>query len=224
MHFYEELHAPLLHVFTSLPMGAGVEAPVVVAPTGLWFGKMPLIIAIDAHSPAGRKVFGETEAERQANQAFLQAIVPPLSLIGRFVYHQVLPHKTLMYPVVSYGAPAWERALLWMAYPIWRFALSKGFGDAPSEIAAAPTSIEAGMDLIEQELQRRGGTPFLSGQSAGGIDVVVAGLLSPVIFPANYGGKLPNLADTPETLRDFVARARARPAGRLALATYETAR
>ena len=221
--FYEELHAPLFHIAASIPAGAGIEAPVVVAPTGPWFGKMGIIYAVDAHSAPGRKIFGETEAERLANESFLNRLVPPLGVIGRYAYHLILPNKRVMYPVASWGAPLWERVGLYLLYPLWRFILSKSFGDSPDQIAEAPKMIEQGMTIIEEELARRG-TPFLGGEAAGGIDVVVSALLSPVIFPPQYGGKLPALKDVPKTMQDFVRRTRDRPAGRLALATYATAR
>lgn len=220
---YEELHAPLLHIFTTIPMGAGIGAPAIVTPDGLWTGKLGIVKAIDAHSPPGRRVFGETEAERLANEAFLAALMPRLNQIGLFVYRQVLPNKAVMYPIATYGAPAWERAFIDRFYPIWRFALTLAVGGLPKLIREAPARIEDGLAFIDAELARRGG-PFLCGDRPGGVDVVVAALLSPVIFPDQYGGKLPRLADTPLELQQFVARARERPAGRLALAAYATVR
>lgn len=220
---YEELHAPLLHIFTTIPMGAGIGAPAIVTPDGLWVGKLGIVKAVDAHSPPGRRVLGETEPERLANEAFLVALMPRLNLIGLFVYRLVLPDKRIMYPIATYGAPAWERAFIDRLYPVWRFAMGLAVGGIPKLIREAPDRIEAGLAFIDAELERRGG-PFLCGDRPGGIDVVVAALLSPVIFPDQYGGTLPRLADTPQELQQFVARTRDRPAGRLALATYATAR
>lgn len=220
---YEEFHAPLLHIFTTIPMGAGIGAPAIVTPDGLWTGKLGIVQAVDAHSPPGRKVFGETDPERLANEAFLRALMPRLNLIGAFVYHLILPNKRVMYPIATSGAPAWERAFVHWLYPVWRFALLLALAGIPRLIRAAPARLEEGLAFIEAELGRRGG-PFLCGERPGGADVVVAALLSPLIFPDQYGGKLPRLVDTPQELQQFVARTRDRPAGRLALATYATAR
>src|SRR5204863_8088639 len=110
IEYYAEFHAPLLHIFTTIPMGAGIGAPAIVTPQGLWKGKLDITQAIDAHAPPGRRVFGETEAERRENEAFVQALMPRLNLIGEFVYHLILPDKRLMYPIATYGAPAWEAA------------------------------------------------------------------------------------------------------------------
>jgi glutathione S-transferase len=220
---YEEFHAPLLHIFTTIPMGAGIGAPAIVTPDGLWKGKLGIVQGVDAHSPPGCRVFGETDAERAANEAFLRALMPRLNLIGEFVYHLILPNKAVMYPIATFGAPAWERAFVDHLYPVWRFALGLALGGVPKLVREAPARIEDGLDFLEAELARRGG-PFLAGNQPGGVDVVVAALLSPLVFPEQYGGQLPRLADTPQELQRFVARVRDRPAGRLALATYARAR
>jgi hypothetical protein len=223
--FYEEFHVPLLSMPATLLAGGGFEAPVLVRPgQPPWTAKMGMILGVDAYGPPGRRVFGESEPERSANQAFLQKIVPPLNPIGTFCYHYILPHKELLYPVASFGAPAWELAVLRWAYPVWRAALGRALDGTPAQVAQAKASIESGLDIIDQELDGRGGKPFLSGDEPGGIDVVVAALLSPVTWPPQYGGMLPPLAQTPQELQAFVMQTRARPAGRLALQTYEKIR
>jgi glutathione S-transferase len=222
--FVEELHAPFLHVLATLRVGGGMEAPVIVTPQGVWTTLMGICEAIDARSPAGRKVFGETEADRLANAAFLQQL---MTLTGaplrRYVYHKVLPDKRVMYPLATFGAPAWERAFVYWLYPLWRTLLSKGLGDKPAQLEEAPKLGEQGLTLIEDELARRG-TPFLAGAQPGGVDIVTAAVMSPAIFPPQFGGKLPALEDVPKDLRDFVLAARDRPAGRLILETYARVR
>ncbi|HZK98863.1 MAG TPA: hypothetical protein VFC47_03095 [Caulobacteraceae bacterium] len=222
--FVEQFHAPLLHVLATTRVNGGVEAPVVVTPDGVWVTLMGIMEGIDAHSPAGRKVFGESEGDRLENEAFLAQLMPLFGdPLRRYVYHLVLPNKRVMYPLASAGAPAWERAVVYWFYPVWRVLLSRALGDAPADIAAAPGIIEQGMALVDAELARRGGR-YLAGEAQGGIDVVVAALMSPAVFPPQYGGRLPDLADVPSELRDFVTRNRDRPGGRLALATYASVR
>lgn len=222
--FEEELHAPLLHVLATLRVGGGVEAPVMVTSDGVWTTLMGIMQPIDVRAPAGRKIFGEHEAERLANEAFLQQVMPILGdPLRRYVYHKVLPDKRVMYPLASYGAPAWERAFVYWLYPLWRWLLGRALGDTPAQLAEAPKLIEQGLDLVDAEIARRG-TPFLSGDAPGGVDRVISAVMSPILFPPEYGGKLPSLEDVPQTLRDFILRARERPAGRLGMATYALVR
>jgi glutathione S-transferase len=218
--FVEELHAPFLHMLATLRVRGGLEVPVVVTPTGVWTTLAGLAEAIDARSPPGRKVFGETEAERLANAAFLQKLMDLSGApLRRYVYRAVLPNKRSMYPLASYGAPAWERAVVYWFYPIWRRLLMAALGDTPEQRAAAPRLIEQSLAMVESELAARGG-PFLAGAAPGGVDIVVAAVLSPAVFPPEYGGKYPRLEDVPQSLRDFILAVRARPAGRLVLETY----
>jgi hypothetical protein len=223
--FYEEFHAPLLSAPATLLAGGGFEPPVLVRPgQPPWTAKTGMINGVDAYGPPGRRVFGEAEDERQKNQAFLAKIIDPLNPIGTFCYHYILPHKELLYPVASFGAPAWELWVLRWLYPVWRAALARALDGTPAQVAQAKASIESGLDIIDQELAARGGKPFLCGDEPGGIDVVVAALLSPVTWPPQYGGMLPPLEKTPQELQAFVMQTRARPAGRLAMQTYAKVR
>lgn len=218
--FVEELHAPLLHVLATERVHGGVEAPVIVTGTSTWQSTAGILAGIDAHAPAGAKVFGETGPERIANQVFFRSLLPyfgpPLRM---YVYHFVLPDRKLMTPLATYGVPGWERFVVRWFYPLWRSLLAKALGDSPAAFAAAPKTIEQGLALVDAELAKRG-TPFLCGEAPGGIDIVVSAQMSPVIFPPQYGGTLPPLEAVAPELRAFIEAARARPAGRLALATY----
>jgi glutathione S-transferase len=222
--FVEELHAPLLHVLATLCVHGGIEAPVIVTGTTSWQSTAGILAGIDAHAPVGAKVFGETGPERIANQVFFRSLLPwfgpPLRM---YVYHFVLPERRLMVPLATYGVPGWERLVVRWFYPLWRRLLARALGDTPAGFAAAPGIIEKGLALVDAELARRG-TPFLSGDAPGGIDIVASAQMSPVIFPPQYGGKLPPIEAVAPELRAFVEAARARPAGRLALATYAAIR
>jgi glutathione S-transferase len=104
-------------------------------------------------------------------------------------------------------------------YPLWRAVMGLALDGDAAKVEQSRVSVDAGLDLIDQELAARG-TPFLCGAEPGGMDVLVSALLSPVIWPPLYGGALPPLEQTPQTLQDFVAKTRARPSGRMAMETY----
>ena len=226
MAFVEQQHAPFLHILATLRVHGGIEVPVVVASDGTWQTTMGLLDKIDAHAPAGRKVYGETDPERSANRAFITTLLPYFGHpLRRFVYNQVLPDKAIMYPIATFGAPKWERMFVYVFYPFWRWLLGLGLGLGFSTdlLAEAPIMLRDGLGLVDAELARRG-TPFLNGSAAGGLDITVSAMMAPLMFPPNYGGQLPPLDRVSKTLHDFVTAARARPAGDLVKRTYETAR
>src|SRR5678816_763450 len=74
--YAEECHVPMLHVMATRAAGGGVELPVIVSPDGaIWAGARDVLNGVDALSPPGRRLFGETEAERAKNQAFVEALL-----------------------------------------------------------------------------------------------------------------------------------------------------
>ncbi len=222
--FVEDAHAPLLHVLATRAVKGGTEVPVVVTPDGVWTSIVGILEAIDSHAPAGRRVIGETAAEIAQNRAFLERFLPFVAgNMRRYVYHEVLPLKAVMYPVSTAGAPWWERMVVFWFYRIWAALLGWALGFKPAELEEAPKLIVKGFDVLDAEIAARG-TPWLAGAAPAGIDIVVSALLTPVIFPAQFGGVLPALEDVTPALRAFILAMRARPGGQLVLKTYATIR
>ena len=221
----EEAHAPVLHRLAALAAGGGAELPVIVTPDGtVWDGARQTLDGVDALSPVGRKLFGETSCERAANQAFLEEILAGLlTPVSRFVYAPLLPHKRALLATVTHRAPAWERAVVSLCYPLWRILMVRRLGATPQLLAEAPAKIEAALASVEAELARRG-APFLGGAEPNGLDITFAALAGPLVFPRNYGARLPAVEDLPDALRRFVISTRARTAGDLVLRTYDAAR
>jgi glutathione S-transferase len=108
-------------------------------------------------------------------------------------------------------------------YPVWRLMMARGLHFTPELLAAAPVQIEEALTLVEAELTRRG-TPFLSGAQPGPLDIVFSALAGPLVFPPNYGARLPPVDELPAQLKAFVAATRARPAGDLVQRTYDACR
>jgi glutathione S-transferase len=223
--YREEAHAPMLHVLGTLAVGGGVEVPAIVTPGGaVWKGARETLAGIDAVSPSGRKLYGETPEARAANQALIEALLSRLlQQVRRFVYHQLLPHKRTLLATVIHRAPAWERWFVAGLYPVWRLLMVRGLRLTPDLLTAAPVQIEEALTLVETELARRG-TPFLDGAQPGPLDIVFSALAGPLVFPPNYGARLPPVDELPASLKAFVATTRSRPAGDLIRRTYDACR
>ena len=222
--YHEEVHAPILHVLATRRRGGGNEVPVVVAPDGIWAGARAALNGLDARSRTGERLFGESEEERVANRQLVERLLDLLlPTVRRLVYFHLLPHKAVLYSVAVDGAPLWERAFVFLLYPLWRRLMARGLGFSPELLDAAPLEIRNACDLVEGELQRRG-TPFIGGTAPQVIDIVFSALMAPVVFPPEYRAKLPAAAALPTVLKSFLDEMRARRAGQLVLTTYATAR
>lgn len=223
--FREEAHVPGLHRLATASVRGGAELPVIVTPDGaVWRGAREMLDGLDGLSPPGRKLFGETSAARDANQALLAALLTGLlTPVPRFIYPPLLANRRALLPAMTHRAPVWERGFVNLFYPLWRVLMARGLGATPELLAQAPKAIEAVLSRVEAELARRG-TPFLGGAAPGVPDIAFAALAGPLVLPRNYGARLPAMEDLPDALQSFVKATRARPAGDLVLRTYDAAR
>ena len=177
--YHEEAHAPILHVIATRRRGGGREVPVVVGPEGIWDGARAVLDGLDAKSRPGQRLYGESDDARAANRALIDGLLARLLLtVRRLVYFHLLPHRTTLYPAAVDGAPLWERAFVFLLYPIWRRLMARGLDLSPQLVEEAPAHIREACDLIEAELRRSGG-PFVGGEEPNAIDIVFSALMAP---------------------------------------------
>ena len=221
--YAEQPHAPMLHVIFTKLAGGGVEIPVCTWAEGVWDGGPGIVAELAKKSPPQARLFSDDPAvgaDERALVAFLFAHL--LKQVRRLVYHRLLPFKPLIAPVVTEGAPLWERAFVYGLYGGWRALMAKGLDFDPTLVAQAPIDIEAAFAAVEARLAD--GRRFLGGDAPNTVDVVFAALTAPITFPNQYGALLPKRDQLPDDLRAYVEAHRARPGGKMALDVYGTAR
>ena len=222
--FVEEQHVPLFHLLRTLPLGGGKFVPVMVTDTTVWRDVPGILPALDARLPPDRNIYGTDLAERLANQALLGSLLGLFAApTARYFYFYLLPMRSVMYPLMIDGAPAWQRVVLKSIWPLWRILLSRAMQLTPENIAAAPHGFETGFVSLETALAQRG-SPFLGGNAPAGIDICIAALLAPFVLPTQFGGAAPMLDQLPTPLYALVQQSRQRPAGVYVLRVYEQAR
>jgi len=218
--YAEEPHVPILHVLATRRAHGGSEVPVVVTPEDVWGGARAFLFGLDAKTPPGRRLLGDTEEQRNANIAHINHFFSLLLLqVRRYVYFHLLPHRKLLYPVVTQGAPFWEKSFVAMFYPIWRWLMGKGLNLSPNLVETAPLDIDRAFSYAEHLVSD--GRRFIEGDRPGVVDIVFASLVSPLILPPHFGARLPKLHELPEALHKLTIECRERRAGQLALETYE---
>ncbi len=221
--YAEEAHVPILHVLATRWAHGGNEVPVVVTSEGVWGGARAFLFGLDAKTPPDRRLFGNTEVQRNENIGHIDHFFSLLLLqVRRYVYFHLLPHRKVLYPVATQGAPLWERSFVALLYPIWRWLMGKGWDLSPSLVEAAPSDIGEAFSYVERLLAD--GRRFIGGDRPGAADIVFAALVSPLILPPNFGARLPKLERLPEPLHKLAVACRERRAGRLVLEIYEVCR
>ncbi len=222
--YEEEGHAPLLHIPYTLRRKGGVEVPVVVTSASVWKGARETLYGLDSRLRDNEKLFGVSQDVRAANEALVEQLLTRLLHdVRRFAYFHMLRVRSAVIPVVADGVPWWERALIQVFFPIWRWSMGRALDFSPSAIEAAPRHITEAFDIVEAELARRG-SRFLGGREPNALDIIFSALVAPVTAADGYGSRLPRLDEMPPPLRSFVEGLRARRGGQLVADTYAAAR
>src|SRR5215471_4433654 len=184
--YAEEPHVPILHVLATRRANGGNEVPVVVTPEDVWGGARAFLFGLDAKTPPSCRLLGNTEEQRNVNITHIDHFFSLLLLqVRRYVYFHLLPHRQLLYPIVTQGAPLWEKWFVALLYPFWRWLMGKGLDLSPNLIEEAPSDIGQAFSFAEQLVAD--GRRFIEGDRPGVVDVVFASLVSPLILPSNFG-------------------------------------
>ncbi|MFC7532428.1 glutathione S-transferase C-terminal domain-containing protein [Actinoplanes sp. GCM10030250] len=139
-----------------------------------------------------------------------------------FAYYHLLPERSVMVGPLSAGTPAREAAAVRRAYPAFATALRLLLRLTDARERAARLTIRSVLDDLDRRLAD--GRPYLTGDRFTLADMAFAVAAAPVVWPGEYGGAVPDLADTPPPLRALIDESRQRPSGRHALSVFRTRR
>ena len=143
------------------------------------------------------------------NNLFAQAV--------RCFYREMLGSPRVLKPMSTRGVSTWNRWVVDVGYPVWRWVLARGLKLDETDAAADEESMRGAFARIAERL---GEQLFLAGSSPGADDILFAAIASPIILPSGHPVPMPDLAALPDPFRTIVEGYRATPAGQLALRTY----
>jgi glutathione S-transferase len=133
-------------------------------------------------------------------------------------YYHLLPHREIMVEPLSQGAPAMEVKAVERGYPVFRVLLGALLRLSPARADTMLATIRSCLQKVDDRLAD--GRPYVLGDRFTLSDMAFAIAAAPVVWPHQYGGAVPALADTPPALQAIVAECRDRPSGALALRIY----
>jgi glutathione S-transferase len=119
---------------------------------------------------------------------------------------------------LSDGALKFEVFAVRVAYPIFAGLLRVLLRLNASNAENALGEIRKVMQTVDVRLSD--GRPFLMGDHFSLSDMAFAVAAAPAVWPDEYGGKLPPLADTPPEVQNAIAEMREHAAGQFALRIY----
>jgi cytochrome P450 len=216
MPYVEENHVPVFHAIATSRAGKTNDVPVTVVAEGALRNAKEAVAYLEARARDDRKLVPRDGA---ADVLGLYEEFYQFGFATRaWAYAYMLPHKQVTIASWTVGAPAWERMLVPLFYPLVAKMMGKSLEIDPTTITKREQEIEATLARVDALLAD--GRPFLHGQTLTLADVAFAVFASPAILPPNCPSPLPAIENVPPPMRASIERWRARPCGQFAARLY----
>jgi glutathione S-transferase len=214
----EQRHVLIFSSFATLWHGYTVRFPLLYSDSYRLSTVRMMIDYLEPLIPADRKLesAGDDPEIAKADWTFFNDTLASATAI--FGYYHLLKHRAIMISPLSDGAPKFEVAAVRVAYPIFAGVLRVLLWLSASHAESALGDIRKVMQTVDERLGD--GRPFLMGDHFSLSDMAFAVAAAPAVWPAEYGGPLPALADAPAELQHVIAEMREHPAGQFALRIY----
>jgi glutathione S-transferase len=218
--------------------GGGLTTPVLLAPEGVLGESEDILRYADRTLPEADRLFSGDAAVLADAEALSRRLNTELGpQTRRIAYARLLAAKRLLLKMNNQGVPDWEARLLRATWPVATRGIAVRIGLGSTRLTraiSARTSIgltpvaederQVGRVLDEVAERLSDGRPYLGGERFTVADLTFAALVAPVVWPRQYGVRLPDLDDLPPELAAFVHECRAHPAGAYALRLFEDER
>ncbi len=217
--YLEERHAPVLHLLALRRAGGGRRSmPILVQGDEKVELVEGIVARLDPRAPEPRRLLPPGKLGREA-EALAKSLRWEMGAeVARWAYAQLLPHRALVWPAFTAGAPGWEPALLRLFWGPIRKRMEGALKLGPDTVAEALPRIAAAWDGIDARLAD--GRTFLCGDRLTLADLAFATSGAPMVLASGYAGGLPALEDCPEAMAETVRTYRARPAGQFIARIY----
>ena len=216
LDYVEENHVPVFHAVATTRAAKTNEVPVTVVAEGALRDAREAVEYLEARARDDRKL---VPRDRAADVLALYEHFYQFGYATRaWAYAYMLPHKRVTIASWTAGAPAWERLLVPVFYPLVASLMRRSLEIGPATIATREREIEETFARVDALLAD--GRPFLDPRGLTLADVAFAVFASPAVLPPNCPSPLPRIDDVPQAMRESIERWRARPAGQYAMRLY----
>ena len=218
--YHEDRHAPVFHARAARKHGGSGVVPVLDTSDATLTDARQIFNYYEARCPHEMRLFpDEPEAHAETRELFDFFFDEFGVAVRAWAYAYVLPHnRAAAVRIWTSGAPALERLLVPVAYPMLVKAMRKNLELKPDSIPSQRGLINAAFDRVEEQLAD--GRRYLMGDKFTAADLAFAALAAPAVLPPEYGGPLPTLDELPQDMRTDVEELRTRPAGQFILRVY----
>lgn len=222
--YVERPHAPIFHIFALKWHGMGKMASPLLLKEGQ---KYPGVDAIlDFYEPQiAPEMRLRPDAEKEPT---LAKEVDALQHSARFemgngtvlwAYFHFLQHRSVVWPSLTTGIPAWEKALMRFGYPKIKKMMYEGLKLDQAAADAALETVRKAWDETDERLAD--GRAYLAGDRLTLADLAFATSGGPMVLAKGYGGHLPAFEDCPSNMQKIFSELSARPSGQFIQRMYD---
>ncbi len=215
--FVEEPHMPGASMRASKAAGGNGQTPVCVLADGQVLRHSGAIL--EHAVAAAPEAFGNEDATPDEEPAALMRRLD--DELGpharRLAYGHLLPETRTMKAFLRSHAPARQRWMAGIGYPVVRATIRKFLKINPESVERSRQRCDEAFDAVAEHLATR---PMLGGARFGALDLTFAALAAPLVFPDQGAEYRPPLEALPAEYVALVEGYRSHPAGRHALRCY----
>ena len=214
----EERHVILFQSIVTLARGRTVRIPLLLGDSIRLNTVRKLIDYFEPRCPEERKLVPRGVDLKQIGEDWkvFHHVLNTATTI--FPYYHLLPRREIMVRPLSEGAPRFEVAAVERAYPFFAAVIRALLRLTPSRAATAQATIRRVLGDVDARLAD--GRRYLNGDRFTLSDMAFAIGAAPAVWPDNYGGSIPALADTPAPVQALVRECRDLASGAFALRIY----
>lgn len=221
--YTEERHLQGFHYPRTYWYSRGPTVPVLLDGAQVISDSTGILGHLDRYATPQARLYPENSEERDQVEQWEDIFDEDLGVESRrWVYLHYLAHPREALRVASQGAPAVERALFRLFYPLARAFLVR-------RVRVNARDVERGLSRARAIVRRTDallsdGRKYLLGERFTAADLSLACMISPLILPRHYGIQLPTLEEALPAMRPTVEEFRSTLTGAFALRLFEAER
>jgi glutathione S-transferase len=221
--YSERPHVQAIHRLATRRAGGGLTAPVLVCAGGVLADSAAILSWVDAQSPPAHALYPDDPEQatqvRKLEEGFNTRLGPHSRC---WMYQQLRRRRDLALSYGCAGIPRWEQATLRLGYPVLISIVARVLDVTPATAVQSESEVRAVFDQVGERLAD--GRSFLCGEKFTAADLTFSALAAPVLMPVGYGVPLPQPSELPAYAAEVVGELRTHPAGKHALAMFDTER
>ena len=220
--YIEECHVSLIHRLATSRVG-GKSVPVLVTEEGTFTDSSDILHYVERTTTATSKLYPkDTQLRREVEKIvdLFDSLLGPCTRV--WFYYYLLDDRDLMVKLFCQGVEAIEQELFPILFPSIKEAMRRGLNVTAESADKSYEKINSIFEIVNGMLADR--RSFLVGDSFSAADLTFACLSAPVLLPAEYSVKLPQLDEMPEEMAKAIKLFRETSAGNYALRLFREER